>query len=78
MHFLDSVFFRLAKPLSFLLMRFFSECFSNSVLPFRLQSLRRMDSTKRIKKEIRLKRSSFLGIEGNDDESYLEPGMSLH
>ncbi|XP_065202004.1 uncharacterized protein DDB_G0283357 isoform X2 [Planococcus citri] len=35
--------------------------------------LRRMDSTKRIKKELRQKRSSFLGIEGFDDDSYLEP-----
>ncbi|KAF6211501.1 hypothetical protein GE061_012013 [Apolygus lucorum] len=40
-------------------------------------SLRRLDSTKRIKKEIRQKRSSFLGIEGNDDDSYLEPEMEL-
>lgn len=38
-------------------------------------SLRRLDSTKRIKKEIRKKRSDFLGIEGSNDDSYLEPGM---
>lgn len=35
--------------------------------------MKRMNSTKRIKKEIRNKRSSFLGLEGNaDDESFLE------
>ncbi|KAM7362044.1 smallish isoform 2-T7 [Cochliomyia hominivorax] len=37
--------------------------------------IKRMNSTKRIKKELRNKRSSFLGIEGSsmdDDESYLE------
>lgn len=36
--------------------------------------IQRMNSTKRIKKEIRNKRSSFLGIEGNldDDDNYLE------
>lgn len=39
-------------------------------------SLRRIDSTKRIKKEIRRKRSDFLGIEGNTDDSYLEPGIN--
>lgn len=38
-------------------------------------SLRRLDSTKRIKKEIRKKRSDFLGIEGSNDDSYLEPGQ---
>lgn len=36
-------------------------------------SLRRLDSTKRIKKEIRKKRSDFLGIEGASDDAYLEP-----
>ncbi|CAD7093380.1 unnamed protein product [Hermetia illucens] len=37
------------------------------------QPMKRMNSTKRIKKELRNKRSSFLGIEGsNDDETYLE------
>ncbi|XP_066903203.1 LIM domain only protein 7 isoform X4 [Halyomorpha halys] len=41
------------------------------------KSLRRLDSTKRIKKEIRQKRSSFLGLEGNDDDSYLEPELEL-
>lgn len=36
-------------------------------------AMKRMNSTKRIKKEIRNKRSSFLGIDGNgDDESFLE------
>lgn len=40
--------------------------------------LRRMDSTKRIKKELRLKRSSFLGIEGFDNDSYLDPGKQRH
>uniref|UniRef100_A0A1B6LLA6 LIM zinc-binding domain-containing protein n=2 Tax=Graphocephala atropunctata TaxID=36148 RepID=A0A1B6LLA6_9HEMI len=39
-------------------------------------SLRRLDSTKRIKKEIRQKRSSFLGIEGSNDD-YLEPELEL-
>lgn len=38
-------------------------------------SVRRLDSTKRIKKEIRKKRSDFLGIEGANDDSYLEPGL---
>lgn len=37
-------------------------------------SLRRLDSTKRIKKEIRKKRSDFLGIDGLSDDSYLDPG----
>lgn len=40
-------------------------------------SLWRADSTKRIKKEIRQKRSSFLGIEGSSDDSYLEPELEL-
>ncbi|XP_014247024.1 uncharacterized protein LOC106665245 isoform X2 [Cimex lectularius] len=40
-------------------------------------SLRRLDSTKRIKKEIRQKRSSFLGIEANEDDSYLDPELEL-
>jgi len=39
------------------------------------RSLHRLDSTKRIKKEIRQKRSNFLGIEGMDD-SYLDPGKT--
>ncbi|XP_054270068.1 LIM domain only protein 7 isoform X3 [Macrosteles quadrilineatus] len=39
--------------------------------------LRRLDSTKRIKKEIRQKRSSFLGIEGSNDDNYLEPELEL-
>lgn len=38
---------------------------------------RRLDSTKRIKKEIRQKRSSFLGLDGNDFETYLEPEIEL-
>lgn len=37
----------------------------------------RLNSTKRIKKEIRNKRSSFLGLEGGEDDSYLEPQLSL-
>lgn len=37
-------------------------------------ALRRLDSTKRIKKEIRKKRSDFLGIEGSNDEAYLDSG----
>ncbi|KAK9498542.1 hypothetical protein O3M35_003151 [Rhynocoris fuscipes] len=40
-------------------------------------SIWRADSTKRIKKEIRQKRSSFLGIEGSSDDSYLEPELEL-
>lgn len=40
-------------------------------------SLRRLDSTKRIKKEIRQKRSSFLGLEGANDDSYLDPELEL-
>ena len=32
------------------------------------ENLRRMNSTKRIKKDIRIKRSSFLGIESNQDD----------
>ncbi|XP_039288029.1 uncharacterized protein DDB_G0284459-like isoform X6 [Nilaparvata lugens] len=39
-------------------------------------ALRRLDSTKRIKKEIRLKRSSFLGLEGGNDDS-LEPDLDI-
>lgn len=39
--------------------------------------LKRLNSTKRIKKEIRNKRSSFLGIEGNEDDSYLDPELKL-
>lgn len=34
--------------------------------------MKRMNSTKRIKKEIRNKRSSFLGIDGGEDEHFLE------
>lgn len=38
-----------------------------------IDPFKRINSTKRIKKEIRNKRSSFLGIEGSvDDDSYLE------
>lgn len=39
--------------------------------PLPQDAMKRINSTKRIKKEIRNKRSSFLGIEGND-ESFLE------
>ena len=46
----------------------------NIITLFLQNGLRRMDSTKRIKKQLRQKRSSFLGIEGYDDDSYLEPG----
>lgn len=35
-------------------------------------AMKRMNSTKRIKKEIRNKRSSFLGIDGGEDDSFLE------
>jgi len=41
---------------------------------FQVTNLKRVDSTKRIKKELRRKRSDFLGIEGGNDDSYLEPG----
>jgi hypothetical protein len=44
---------------------------------FQVTSLKRLDSTKRIKKEIWRKRSDFLGIEGGNDDSYLEPGMCM-
>lgn len=47
-----------------------SECAEEEPLP--QDAMKRINSTKRIKKEIRNKRSSFLGIEGNDDESFLE------
>lgn len=42
--------------------------------PLPQDPMKRINSTKRIKKEIRNKRSSFLGIEGSnlDDESFLE------
>lgn len=41
--------------------------------PLPSDPMKRINSTKRIKKEIRSKRSSFLGIEGSvDDDSYLE------
>lgn len=41
--------------------------------PNSLDAMKRMNSTKRIKKEIRNKRSSFLGLEGvGDEESFLE------
>ncbi|XP_075227940.1 uncharacterized protein LOC142328224 isoform X3 [Lycorma delicatula] len=40
-------------------------------------SLRRLDSTKRIKKEIRQKRSSFLGLEGGNDDDSLEPELEI-
>ncbi|GLH05827.1 Uncharacterized protein CG43427 [Gryllus bimaculatus] len=39
--------------------------------------LRRLDSTKRIKKEIRRKRSDFLGIAGRDDMDAEEPALTL-
>ncbi|XP_046984699.1 uncharacterized protein LOC124554999 isoform X5 [Schistocerca americana] len=41
------------------------------------RGLQRIDSTKRIKKEIRRKRTNFLGIEGNADDSYLEPELKV-
>jgi hypothetical protein len=44
---------------------------------FQVTSLKRLDSTKRIKKELWRKRSDFLGIEGGNDDSYLEPGMCM-
>jgi F-box protein 20 len=40
-------------------------------------NLKREDSTKRIKKELRRKRSDFLGIEGGNDDSYLEPELTV-
>lgn len=40
-------------------------------------NLGRLDSTKRIKKDIQRKRSDFLGIEGTNDDSYLECGMYI-
>ncbi|XP_021942763.1 uncharacterized protein LOC110841474 isoform X4 [Zootermopsis nevadensis] len=40
-------------------------------------SLKRLDSTKRIKKEMWRKRSDFLGIEGGNDDSYLEPELKV-
>ncbi|XP_023709494.1 uncharacterized protein LOC111865553 isoform X3 [Cryptotermes secundus] len=40
-------------------------------------SLKRLDSTKRIRKEIWRKRSDFLGIEGSNDDSYLEPELKV-
>ncbi|XP_073987088.1 smallish isoform X2 [Rhodnius prolixus] len=49
----------------------------NETKPTKKTSLWRADSTKRIKKEIRQKRSSFLGIEGSSDDSYLEPELEL-
>ncbi|RZF39920.1 hypothetical protein LSTR_LSTR002323 [Laodelphax striatellus] len=48
----------------------------DSVAPHKPSALRRLDSTKRIKKEIRLKRSSFLGLEGSNDDS-LEPDLDI-
>lgn len=44
---------------------------------FQVTSLKRLDSTKRIRKEIWRKRSDFLGIEGSNDDSYLEPGTCM-
>jgi hypothetical protein len=41
---------------------------------FQVTNLKRVDSTKRIKKEIWRKRYDFLGIEGGNDDTYLEPG----
>lgn len=41
-------------------------------------NLGRLDSTKRLKKDIRRKRSDFLGIEGSNDDSYLECGMYIY
>ncbi|KAJ1531716.1 hypothetical protein ONE63_000382 [Megalurothrips usitatus] len=40
-------------------------------------NLGRLDSTKRIKKDIRRKRSDFLGIEGNNDDSYLDTELKV-
>ncbi|XP_066998777.2 calponin homology domain-containing protein DDB_G0272472 isoform X2 [Anabrus simplex] len=51
---------------------------SDEEAPLPESPLRRLDSTKRIKKEIRRKRSDFLGIEGKtDDDSYLEPELQV-
>lgn len=40
-------------------------------------SLKRNDSTKRLKREIQLKRSSFLGIDGSNAEDYLEAELRV-
>ncbi|KAK3922898.1 hypothetical protein KUF71_001557 [Frankliniella fusca] len=40
-------------------------------------NLSRNDSTKRLKKDIRQKRSDFLGIEGNIDENYLDSELKV-
>lgn len=48
---------------------------SDELLP--VTNLKRVDSTKRIKKELRRKRSDFLGIEGGNDDSYLEPELTV-
>nr|CAD7195027.1 unnamed protein product [Timema douglasi] len=50
---------------------------SDEDVPPPVTSLKRLDSTKRIKKEIRKKRSDFLGIEGGNDDGYLEPELKL-
>nr|CAD7439615.1 unnamed protein product [Timema bartmani] len=50
---------------------------SDEDMPPPVTSLKRLDSTKRIKKEIRKKRSDFLGIEGGNDDGYLEPELKL-
>ncbi|XP_063225788.1 uncharacterized protein LOC134532816 isoform X3 [Bacillus rossius redtenbacheri] len=50
---------------------------SDEDVPPPVTSLKRLDSTKRIKKEIRRKRSDFLGIEGSNDDSYLEPELKV-
>lgn len=45
--------------------------------PLPQDAMKRINSTKRIKKDIRNKRSSFLGIEGNhDEENFLELGIA--
>lgn len=48
------------------------ECEDVEEDPLPQDAMKRINSTKRIKKEIRNKRSSFLGIEGNDDDNFLE------
>jgi hypothetical protein len=47
------------------------------IIFFLVTSLKRLDSTKRIRKEMWRKRSDFLGIEGSNDDSYLEPGTCM-
>jgi len=51
------------------------EISDDEMLP--VTNLKRVDSTQRIKNELRRKRSDFLGIEGGNDDSYLEPELTV-